>query len=821
MSTCRQTIQTSADRTLYRERETGDRELRFRSIARMCAWFLLFCQPWGFGRMVVRAADRAPPPNIVVILADDLGVRDLGCYGRQEHSTPRLDRLAKEGARFECAYAAAPVCSASRACILTGKSPASLHLTTYLPGRPDLPSQRLLQPSIRQALSPDEKTIAEYLKEAGYVTACIGKWHLGDAESGPQNQGFDIYWPGEANTLPDAVEGGKGEYGLTEKSIEFIRANSQRPFFLYLCHNSPHIPLSARPDIVEQFAGSFNPTYAAMIHTLDAVTGNLLDVLAEEGIEKNTIVVFSSDNGGLHAQEGPLTPATTNDPFRGGKGHLYEGGLRIPLLVRWPAQIPADQVILEPVGQHDWFPSILDFAGVNPVSPTEGRSLRSLLLEKNSDHNPTFYWHFPHYSNQGGHPSGAIRVGAWKLIEDYESGNCELYDLSVDPSESNDLSESQAARVAELRGQLESWRRSADAQQTLGNPDYQPDGKQLSRGVVILTARDAQVHGNTLRYEGEPAKDTLGCWSDAKDFATWTTRPKASGEYLVDVLYGCGPGNGGSNVELRIGTQRLEFQVKETGHFQRFVSQTIGSVKLEEDTETTVTVQPRSKAADAVMDLRQIRLTAAKPTPAGALPALNAGFLAADMNVSEWQERFETESREIFAAREKVLNAMELANDSRVADIGAGTGFFTLLFSETVPKGWVYGIDISPKFIEHLRRRSNQAERKNISCILSSTDSIDLPSGSIDRALICDTYHHFEDPPKILATIKEAMRPGGLLVVIDFERIPGRSRDWVLDHVRGGKETFCREITAAGFEYLDEVQIPEFVENYLVRFRCP
>jgi arylsulfatase A len=729
--------------------------------------------------------------------------------------------LAMEGVRFDCAYAAAPVCSASRACILTGKPPAQLHLTTYLPGRSDLPSQRLLQAPIRQALPTEEKTTAEYLKEAGYATACIGKWHLGDGKFGPTSQGFDVYWPGTANTDPDLVEGGKGEHGLTEKSIEFIRANSARPFFLYLCHNSPHIPLAAHPYLVKQSRHAFNPTYAAMINTLDVQTGKILDVLSAEGIAENTIIVFSSDNGGLHVEEGPNTPATRNDPFRGGKGFLYEGGLRIPMIVRWPARIPAGKIVREPVSQVDWLPSLLDFAGVRLSNPLEGMSLASLMNQASSPTARTFYWHFPHYSNQGGHPCGAIRQGDWKLIEDYESGGCELYNLAADESETHDLSAAEPTRVAELRGLLETWRRSVVAQTTMGNPDYQPDASDGGRGVLILHSRDAVVHGSTLRYEDQPIKDTLGCWSDERDYAEWTIHPTTAGEYRIDVLYGCGPGNGGSTVELQVGTQTLTFAVRETGHFQRFISETVGTVPLEKNTAVRVIARPRTKAADAVMDLRQISLTATSPTPPGALPALNSGFLAADMNVAEWKERFESESREIFTARHKVLDAMDLSPNSHVADIGAGTGFFSLLFSETLQEGWVYAVDISPKFIEHLRKRSNQAMRKNISCVLSSPDSIDLPPASVDRALICDTYHHFENPPQILKSIRESIKPGGLLVVIDFERIPGRSREWVLDHVRGGKETFCREITQAGFEYVDEIQVPGFVENYLVRFRRP
>jgi arylsulfatase A-like enzyme len=195
------------------------------------------------------AALAAPPskPNIVFILTDDLGINDLGCYGRKEHHTPNLDRLAGEGMRFTCHYCALPICSPARAAILTGKSPARLHLTTFLPGRPECPSQKLLHPKIHQQLPLEEKTLAEYLKAAGYATACIGKWHLGGAGFGPKEQGFDLVHAGTANTKPSGAEGGKGEYELTSKAIEFIEKNKAGPFFLYLAHNTPHIPLGAKP----------------------------------------------------------------------------------------------------------------------------------------------------------------------------------------------------------------------------------------------------------------------------------------------------------------------------------------------------------------------------------------------------------------------------------------------------------------------------------------------------------------------------------------------------------------------------------------------
>ena len=280
--------------------------------------------------VTLHADDRVPTtlPNIVFILADDLGINDLGCYGRSEHHTPNLDRLAADGMRLTSAYCALPICSASRAAIMSGKNPARLHLTTFLPGRPDCPSQQLLHPVIRQQLPLEETTLAEHLKAAGYATACIGKWHLGGAGFGPREQGFDVYHPGQAVTTPSDTEGGKGEYDLTAQAEKFIEASRDRPFFLYLAHNSPHIPYSAKEKLVAENHGAFEPAYAAVIESLDDTVGQLLRRLDALGLAANTIVIFTSDNGGLHVPELSHERITHNAPYRAGKGFLHEGGLR-------------------------------------------------------------------------------------------------------------------------------------------------------------------------------------------------------------------------------------------------------------------------------------------------------------------------------------------------------------------------------------------------------------------------------------------------------------------------------------------------------------
>jgi len=420
-------------------------------------------------------APLAARTNVVFILADDLGINDLACYGRRDHRTPHLDRLAREGARFTAAYCGQPICSPSRAAIMTGKHPARLHLTTYLPGRPDCASQKLLHPVIRQELPLSERTLAEHFRDAGYATACIGKWHLGGRGFLPTDQGFEVYHPGQANTKPSETEGGKGEYDLTTQAAKFIEANRSRPFFLYLAHNSPHIPYAAKTNLVAKNTGAFEPVYAALIETLDDTVGRLMARLDALGLATNTIVVFTSDNGGLHVPEGGHARITHNTPFRAGKGFLYEGGLRIPLMVRWPGRITPGRVVDEPVLNTGWLPTLLELAGLPVPNDLDGVSFAGTLTGKRRAKARRFYWHFPHYTNQGSRPAGAVRDGDWKLIEYYEDGRVELFNLARDQGETRDLAARQPRRVARLRKALAAWRETIGAQTNAVNPGFEAD----------------------------------------------------------------------------------------------------------------------------------------------------------------------------------------------------------------------------------------------------------------------------------------------------------------------------------------------------------
>ncbi|HRR28909.1 MAG TPA: sulfatase-like hydrolase/transferase, partial [Victivallales bacterium] len=285
-------------------------------------------------------------PNILFILCDDLGINDIHYYGREDHNTPNLDKLASEGTVFTSAYASQAICSASRAGILTGLNPARLHMTTYLPGRPDTRTQKLLHPEIMMHIPLSVKMMPRYFKEVGYTTGLIGKWHVGKSP-GPAEHGFDfVYHPGDGkNTIPSDTEGGKAEFELTMQTIKFIEENKDKPFFAYLAHYTPHIPYTAKKELIEKNKNAFEPVYAALIETLDYTIGILVKKLEELNLLNDTIIVFTSDNGGLHVPEGNHSRVTHNTPFRAGKGYTYEGGQRVPLIVRWPEHIPSGRVI--------------------------------------------------------------------------------------------------------------------------------------------------------------------------------------------------------------------------------------------------------------------------------------------------------------------------------------------------------------------------------------------------------------------------------------------------------------------------------------------
>lgn len=466
--------------------------------------------------MICNAICGASQPNIIFILADDLGWADLGCYGSSFYETPNLDKLARDGAKFTQAYAACSVCSPTRASILTGKYPARLGITDWLPGRVDRRDQKLKRPPIQQFLPLEEFTIAEALKARGYQTAFIGKWHLGESpEHWPEHQGFDVNIGGSGHGHPPSyfspyrlsnlVEGPKGEYlndRLTDEALKFIVQAKDKPFFIYLPHYAVHTPLQAKPHVIEKYKAKAlkvssgipefitdkgskirqiqnHPTYAAMVESLDENVGRIMEKLTELGIDDKTIIVFTSDNGGLSSSNGS---PTANLPLRGGKGLAYEGGIREPLLVKWPRAIQAGSVCSEPITSTDFFPTLLEIAGqaVQPEQHIDGRSFVPAMRGEIQAERPLF-WHYPHYSNQGGAPNGAVRLGDFKLIEWYEDMQVELYNLKNDIGEQNDLAKTMPEKVVELRTLLQNWRSSINAKMPTPNADFDSNAKPLEK----------------------------------------------------------------------------------------------------------------------------------------------------------------------------------------------------------------------------------------------------------------------------------------------------------------------------------------------------
>jgi len=446
--------------------------------------------------------------NFVFILVDDLGWADVACYGGDLHETPNIDRLAQQGMRFTNAYAAAPVCSPTRASIMTGKYPARLNMTIWYESSANPPRGRKLIPPITQGNLPHEQvTIAEVLEEAGYFTAHVGKWHLGDAAHYPQTHGFDVNiggtfwgapftffypysgssrnrWGGEYRYVPHLEFGQEGEYltdRLTDEAIRVMEHAKDKPFYLNLCYHTVHTPIEGKPELIDHYRKKLRPDmhhrnceYAAMVHSLDENVGRLLSRIDDLGISENTIVVFFSDNGGyINKFDGKTV--TDNYPLRSGKGSLYEGGTRAPLIVRWPSVTRAGSVCDQPVSSIDFYPTMLDMASLkgDPKhnADVDGISLAPLLRNPQAKlKRQALYWHYPHYYPTTS-PVSSVRMGGWKLLEYLEDNHVELYDLSKDLGEKNNLAQKMPKKAEQLRKSLHAWRKTMDAQMPGPNPN--------------------------------------------------------------------------------------------------------------------------------------------------------------------------------------------------------------------------------------------------------------------------------------------------------------------------------------------------------------
>jgi arylsulfatase A-like enzyme len=470
----------------------------------------------------------APKPNVIVILADDLGWADLSCYGSTFHESPNLDKLAAQGMRFTQAYSSSPYCSPSRAAIMTGGHPARLKITDYIPSNGK--SGKLLPAEMKMELPLEEVTIAELLRDAGYATWHVGKWHLGERGFLPEDQGFELniagnhsgaptsfFWPyGHDNPeaakryhgspVPGLVEGGqKGEHlcdRLTSEAMKLIeKRKPEQPFFLYLPFYDVHTPIMAKANLIEKYGAKArrmgipeeaeyiqegtaargtpvgqnigdrakgqtigmtrvrqnDPVYAAMIETMDDNVGRLMAKLGELGIADDTIVLFTSDNGGHHI--------TSNGPLRGCKGWLYEGGVREPWIVKWPSVIKPGNTCNVPVMNTDILPTVLEACGLpsKPDLHKDGVSFASLLKGETKPVHDALFWHFPHYGNHGSGPCSSVRVGDWKLIHWIEDDSVELFNLAIDIGEKTDLAAQEPERMKDLRARLDAWRNETGA----------------------------------------------------------------------------------------------------------------------------------------------------------------------------------------------------------------------------------------------------------------------------------------------------------------------------------------------------------------------
>lgn len=457
-------------------------------------------------------------PNLLFILADDLGWTDLGCYGSSFYETPHLDALARDGVRFTQAYAACPVCSPTRASIMTGKYPARMATTDWfgapqpevVPKHERMKSLPLLPASYVEQMPLEEVSVAEAFKESGYATFFAGKWHLGGEGFFPEDQGFDINRGGNHRGAPPSyfspyknpqlTDGPEGEHlpdRLASETNAFIAEHGDTPFLAFLSLYSVHTPLRAPAALVEKYekkAAALSPSaaewgkegdhevrliqnhavYAAMVEAMDRAVGKVIDNLKALNLYDNTIIVFTSDNGGLSTSEGH---PTSNLPLRAGKGWLYEGGIRVPLIMRVPGE-KVGSVLSAPLCSTDYYPTLLALAGLpeRPKQHVDGVSFAPALRGAGSGERDAIFWHYPHYGNQGGSPGAAIREGDWKLIVHFEERPAELYNVAEDPSELHDLAPAHPERVEALRDRLATWQASVGARFPTPNPGARATG---------------------------------------------------------------------------------------------------------------------------------------------------------------------------------------------------------------------------------------------------------------------------------------------------------------------------------------------------------
>lgn len=454
-----------------------------------------------FAWMGLNEVTAVSKPNVILIFIDDLGWKDIGCYGNDFIETPRIDKLAHEGMRFTDFYAAGAVCSPTRCALQAGQNQARIGITAHIPGH-WRPFERVITPQTTMALPLDTITVAESLKAAGYSTGYVGKWHLGNGRQfQPDRQGYDMsvvingpHLPGRYRVQGDSPhQPQKGQYRTdfeADVCVDFITKQNEKkqPFFLMLSPFAVHIPLGAMSSTVEKYqkrAAELNrdlphPVYAAMVEHCDQMVGRIVDTVDQLGLTNDTMIVFTSDNGGLYRRydyrEAADDSVTTMDPLKGEKGSLHEGGVRVPLIVRYPALVQAGGVCSEPSISYDFFPTFVDLAGGSlPEHQTiDGKSLKPVLTDPEAVLDRTaLHWHYPHYHHD--RPASSIREREWKLIEYLDgTGDLELYHLASDIGETQNLAQEKAGRAADLKRKLVQWREAVIARMPIPNPAYDP-----------------------------------------------------------------------------------------------------------------------------------------------------------------------------------------------------------------------------------------------------------------------------------------------------------------------------------------------------------
>ena len=513
----------------------------------MKAILFLTLLPLGLGVL------QAKKPNVLFILIDDMGAHDLSNEGSEFYESPNVDRIANEGMKFTRGYATCQVCSPSRASILTGKYPTNHGITTWIGdaageawgkrGRHD----SHFPPEYERNLRASEITLAEAMKDAGYKTFFAGKWHLGSEGSWPTDHGFEInrggwdvgsprggfFSPWQNPNLESGPAGESLTLRLGQETADFIEAHKDRPFLAYLSFYTVHGPIQTTRTLWKKYrdkaeqAGLADerflfdrrlnvrqvqdcPIYAGMIELMDDAIGTVLAKLDEHGLDQNTIVCFTSDNGGVSSGD---AYATSNLPLRGGKGRQWEGGIREPFYLKAPGITKPGSTCATPVSGIDWYPTLLDLCGIEPPKEqvVDGVSLVPLLKSGEIEDRP-LYWHYPHYGNQGGEPSSIIMEGDWKLIHYHEDGRNELYDLSSDPGERNDLLAKETKRSRRMGRKLDSWLKETKATFPTENPDFDP-AKREARWNDLRTNRKERLekqHADFVRPDYRPNQDWWG-----------------------------------------------------------------------------------------------------------------------------------------------------------------------------------------------------------------------------------------------------------------------------------------------------------------------